>query len=761
MSPPGRPRSGSVRVRNGRVYGSVPRRDDRSKRHEFAFPDEASAWEWIRISLRRLDRGWDPLPPASKAPTRATSQSTPPQPVAVASTVSDTSPGVRFVSGAAPLLSTAGRAWHSEHYEDFERGNADTSKEALVDMEKHLLPVFEHLLRMDRKEARRLVKDWLRTRSGRQPTTEGSPFIPVVPGYARNAVERWLWMLKSVIAYVAAEGDYPYADVLHGFSAMSPIAKPRRKPKVISAVVAVEIAARLHVIHQIVFWLLRATGLRISEAYGLLVASFYVDEDGDGWLVVKAQGGRKFLVRQPDGTTSNTSRKEELKTECSYRIILLAPIVTHLLRTVVEVFHTSPDGEVDLGARLIPTLRSDSGGQAGFRSALHKAASEVAGGSDRPEDLIASLLDDPDTVEVVTPHVLRKNYNSVQAADEAVSEWLRRRVLGHKPADDVNAVYLLDLNSKVHLRPTADAMQSELSAAAETLLIPVAFRPLYSKELASQAVLYDGRLEALGWQVGAGEDCVGTAEAARLLGMAQSSTRRLMGREIKARMADGDWVTTTDEVLAYRDRLSGWRFLVEIAEEAGVDYHCAHRMTVRLGLEPDVDARTRRLLFSDADAAKLFGEFERISALRQRSVPAAEAAFLLGTSSHDTINRWCRTGRLRYDDDRDTSGRRFVTRESIHAELARRGRGDTSIGIEEFRAATGFDEGQVSALLSDGRLVRVRGSRLTATSVRSYFAALRPELLNTSLGRRLTAVAAPGPGSHPREGNEAMGEVIS
>jgi hypothetical protein len=445
------------------------------------------------------------------------------------------------------------------------------------------------------------------------------------------------------------------------------------------------------------------------------------------------------------------------KTQSSYRIILLAPIVTHLLRTVVEVFHTSPDGQVDMGARLIPTMRSDTGGQAGFRSALHHAAAQVAEASDRPEDLIASLLDDPDTIKVATPHVLRKNYNSVQAADDAVSEWLRRRVLGHKPADDVNAVYLLDMNSKVHLRPTADSMQSELSAATETLLIPVAFRPLYAKDLASRAVLYDGRLEALGWQVGAGPECIGTAEAARLLGQAQTTTRRLMGRDIKARMADGDWLTTVDEVLAYRDRLSGWRFLTEIAEEAGVDYHSAHRTAVRLGLEPDVDTRTRRLLFADADAAKLLGEFDRLSALQQRAVPVSEAAFLLGTRSHDTVNRWCRSGRLRYDDDSDTSGKRFVTRESIRAELARRGKADTSVGIDELRAITGFDEGQVSALVSGGILVRVRGRRLTATSVRSYFGAFRPELLKTPLGRQVTAVGPARPGLHQPE-EEAAGE---
>jgi hypothetical protein len=315
MRPAGRPRKGSVRVRNGRVYGSVPRRDNPSRRHEHAFPDEAAAWDWIRNSLRRMTKGLDPQAPTGTAPTRTTGQSASRRPGAAAPSPSRPTGELRPTLESAPLLSMAGRAWHSEHYEDFERGNADTSKEALDDMEKHVFPVFDGLLRMDRKGARSLVKDWLRTRSGREARSDTSPFAPVVPGYARNTVERWLWMLKSVIAYAAAEGDYPYPDLLHGFSAMNPVGKPKRKPKVISAPLAVEMAARLHVIHQIVFWLLRATGLRISEAYGLVVASFYVDDDGDGWLVVKAQGGKKWLVRQRDGTTAKTGRKDELKTQ--------------------------------------------------------------------------------------------------------------------------------------------------------------------------------------------------------------------------------------------------------------------------------------------------------------------------------------------------------------------------------------------------------------------------------------------------------------
>ena len=729
-----RRQNGSIRIRAGRVSASVPKLGQPGRRYEYAFPNEQAAQKWIDESVKRLERGLEPRPPNSRRRRQSAAEDDQPSGSGDPNLEADS----KATTQSTVFLSDAGRAWHAEHFEEFERGNADTSKEALDDMEKHLFPVFDDLLRMERKAARGLVKDWLRTRAGKEPVNDASPFAPVARGYATGTVSRWLWILKSIIAYAAAEGDYPYADLLHGFSPLEPIGRKKRTPKVVTASRAIEIAACLHVVHQVVFWLLRAGGLRISEAYGLLVANFYVDDDGDGWLIVKAQGGKKWLVRGFDPTS--TRRKQNLKTQSSYRVVLLAPMVTSMLEAVVEVFHKSPEGDVDMGARLIPALRSLDGGQEGFRAALHKAADAVAADADRPEDLIASLLRDDDTVEVATPHGLRKNYNTAQASDADVSEWLRRRVLGHKAADDVNSVYLLDTAVKAHLRPASKSIESELAAVTDSLQVPVSLRPLYSQDRAPLAVLFDARLEAIGWQVNQQVGYIGTAEAARLLGKAETTTRRMMGKEINAWRNGTDWLTTVEAVVEYRDRNVGMRFLNEIAEEAGADYHAAHRIATGLGLQPEIDPRTRRLLFTEAEAEKLLDEFHRLANLKERAVPVSEAAFLLGTTSHSSIHAWCRSGRLRYDDDADPSGKRYVTRDSVRAELVRRGKADTSVSVAEFQEFAEFDQYQTSSLVKTGILVRVRGGRLTGTSVLAYFTAFRPELLSSTLARRIAGI---------------------
>ena len=60
-----------------------------------------------------------------------------------------------------------------------------------------------------------------------------------------------------------------------------------------------------------------------------------------------------------------------MKNEVSNRVIRLPRQVMDLIRVVIEAFHTDPvTGEVDLGARLIPGLRTaDRSGQSAHRAA--------------------------------------------------------------------------------------------------------------------------------------------------------------------------------------------------------------------------------------------------------------------------------------------------------------------------------------------------------------------------------------------------------
>lgn len=59
-----------------------------------------------------------------------------------------------------------------------------------------------------------------------------------------------------------------------------------------------EIAGRLHVIHQFALWLMRLLGLRIGEAYGILVGDILDQGPGlPGAVTLRAQGGRKYQTR--------------------------------------------------------------------------------------------------------------------------------------------------------------------------------------------------------------------------------------------------------------------------------------------------------------------------------------------------------------------------------------------------------------------------------------------------------------------------------
>ena len=55
-------------------------------------------------------------------------------------------------------------------------------------------------------------------------------------------------------------------------------------------------ARHMHAVHQLALWMLRILGLRISEAYGVLVRDVIRlgDGSGRGLLLVDSQGGRTF-----------------------------------------------------------------------------------------------------------------------------------------------------------------------------------------------------------------------------------------------------------------------------------------------------------------------------------------------------------------------------------------------------------------------------------------------------------------------------------
>ncbi len=204
---------------------------------------------------------------------------------------------------------------------------------------------------------------------------KAKPNRPV--GLAQSVVVDALWVLRRVLAFSRANGLVPPGfDPTEGLVAPAPdpaVARARRptcRPRPLSFGECARIAAHLHPVHQLVLWLQRMMGLRISEAFGLLVDDV-VDLGDSGLLLVRGQGGRDFRVRDDDGRIVVVQHKERTKTEAGLRALVLPSSMLELLRVAIEAFHTDPEAdEIDETARLVPGLQTaDQSGQLSFRAA--------------------------------------------------------------------------------------------------------------------------------------------------------------------------------------------------------------------------------------------------------------------------------------------------------------------------------------------------------------------------------------------------------
>jgi hypothetical protein len=120
-----------------------------------------------------------------------------------------------------------------------------------------------------------------------------------------------LWIMREIIAHAGTVGiDVP--DFMAGKTivALEPVNRAKRKALLVTLAETARLASHLQVIHQFVLWTLRLTGMRISETYGVIVKNFFVDEDGDGFILARDQGGKAFAERGDDGTTTTVHHKE-------------------------------------------------------------------------------------------------------------------------------------------------------------------------------------------------------------------------------------------------------------------------------------------------------------------------------------------------------------------------------------------------------------------------------------------------------------------
>jgi len=680
------------------------------------FNAEDQAWTWIAEQLDRRAAGLEPTKPAPL---------TGPEPLADPTEVNVPAAPV----GELHTLGNYARAWHAEQYQALHAAGPDRAKDVLDDIELHLLPAFDGPIETDIANGRQKIVTWTRRMAGYPPTAADAPLENGAKTYAIKTVNNLLWVLTQILRYAhtlgadvrIVDGNPPMPALTKGITAMKPRGRTKRKAKLVSLSQTARIAAGLHVVHQVALWLMRIAGLRITEAYGLIVANF-VDDGHQGYLLIEAIGGRTFHIRDDNERVIATTRKQDGKTSAAYRLIALPDMLSELIRRVVIAFHTDPvTGEVAMAARLVPTIRAAGGGIAGFRTALKKAAAEVHGSGH--ED------------DYVLPHDMRKGYATDLAWDPELSERVKRRAMGHRAGADVfDLVYALDDRLKEAMLPAAATMDRELRDAVGSLTVPTARRPLYGTALCPQRLAYvDAELEGMGWQVNDRGDRITASEAAIHLGLSETATRRLFPKMIPAVKGPDGWLAQLEDVFAYRDRLAGHRMLPDVAAQAGVDYHAAYRTMLRLSIEPGVDEYSRAMLLTDDQADRILGELARIDRLEARSITVARACAAL-LCARSTVERWARDGDgpLQYDEATAASNTRYITRASVEAQIARRGgrRREATVKTAGLKEAAGLDDHAIRSLIAAKVLVPVRNGELTAASVQSWVTGYRPDLLD-------------------------------
>ncbi|GAA5117262.1 hypothetical protein GCM10023339_27730 [Alloalcanivorax gelatiniphagus] len=506
-----------------------------------------------------------------------------------------------------------------------------------------------------------------------------------------------------------------------------------------------DIASRLHVVHQLVLWLMRLLGLRIGEAYGIRVYDVLDQGAGQcGAVAVKAQGGKKFTRTAPDGTTHTSDHTDDLKTKNSERVLVVPPTLMDLIRTTIAVFHTDADGVIRQDARLIPGLtRRNAGGQEAFRAALAGAAEAVRVDCTTEEDVIEEVFS-------CQPHDMRRTILSDLDRLE-VKDSHTRRFAGHLPGTAVlHRHYLLDDPKLRPARAIAVLIEGELSANLPAgLLLPTTVRCTTGNQPALQkdGLRIDAELAELGWLVlmtnEGGEPLLGSAEAAQLWEVTPKTARLWMaegripsipcggrgtGQERRVRLSDA---------MSLRKRLSAQITLVRLAEEVQTTYHTVYQLVRAKGLELEAWGE-RDYIVPRATAAVLREHYAHQAELHRRAVPYSVAATTLGTSVA-AVEQLVKDGTLDKD-ERAHDGRRMVTRESLaEAQGAHRtGRSndaksrDDLLSWAEVEALTGLSSSEVDALVADGTLVREQFQRrryLTRVSVLRYLVEHAPERL--------------------------------
>ena len=576
-------------------------------------------------------------------------------------------------------------------------------------------------------------------------------------GLSQRYVSDALWVLRRVLGFARANGLFPPGfDPTESLDAPTPdpaaarTRRPSRQPRPLTLPECARIAAHLHPAHQVVFWLQRIMGLRISEAFGVLLGD--VIELGDtALLAAQGQGGRKFNVRDDHGVVVAVPYKATMKTAAGSRVLVVPASMLNLIHAAVEAFHTDPiTGKVDPVDRLVPGIyHKNRSGQDGYRHAFEDA-------------VVAEELSTADLGFRVSTHLLRKSLATDLAWQEGIEDTVRRRFMGHRAGDDVfGRIYTLDHPEIAPLVKVAAILDDKVTASIGTLLTPTTRKVAWGKRnpLRDRAEDVNATLVTAGWLVnpGTADDPLCDAErVASELDIARTTARRWMNDGTLPTLvtADAQGVprryARLSTVWAHRDRLAQRILLPDLAEQLGLRYHEAYNMIRRLDLDLEQHPTSRVYEVTPDAADALRAELERIQALHGRSMKLPAAAVQLHLAA-STVRILAERGDLDVDPETDSSGLRFVTRASVkqywiaHHEAKRRtAQPVAAVPVAEVARFTGETPRALMDLVRAGVLDQVPGRRtaqLTAPSLRAWIARRDPDLAASTSDDQATVTA--------------------
>jgi hypothetical protein len=467
------------------------------------------------------------------------------------------------------------------------------------------------------------------------------------------------------------------------------------------------IASHLHLQHQVAFWLMRAAGLRISEAYGIDLNDIYRDE---GYMILRIwqQGGKKFKVQDDDGNTVKVDKKTKTKTKASTRTIPLPKPVAALIDLYIAAFHEGDDPNTPL---LIP---SRGLGQQAFRLAL-QAANEM------------EKHGEADVGFTAPPHVQRAFFTTDmdKCPPRARSLYLGHLVQDHEGGAEITeSVYTLRRQGVRHLLVVADTMGTLIETQIGTLLDPTPARRLLPPPYKHQEEKWNRALDVLD-AAGVvstaevnGERVIDANEAAEMLAISDRQARKLASKGVLHRYRvpgygrTSSWAITLSSVEEHLEVSQELVTRRDLLAEFELSYRELDVLISKLGIEP-VGSNTLGHRYAAADVDLLRRYFKDRAHLSKRAVSVAAAGAEIGCTRR-TVNRFLILGLLSVDERATKSlGLTMITRKSIDELIVKRSKRATlpyvrpasSIPILEAQQRTGLARVQVLRLTDHGVIV--------------------------------------------------------